>query len=313
MNISWDDAQLFLAIAETRSLSAAARVLRIGQPTVSRRLQQLEYEVGTALFLRRVDGVALTVAGERLVEPARKMAEWAGELNRAAAATDSRPHGLVRVTASPWVCFDFWAPFAGWFQAEQPGLRLEVLSTMQYLDLARGEADLAIRSKPPAHADVETVCTIDVENAVYVSKALAEKLPKKPSLAEIPWIGWAPPFENIPPQPQLEAMIDGFTPVFTADNFLVHLAAAEAGVGAMVLSRSYHRFARQNSLIALPVDLGPWAKVTAYLLSAKSGLDIPRVRIVAQAVEREMRAATNAKARRSRSKVGERASKLSLG
>ena len=82
MDISWDDARLFLAIAETGSFSGAARRLRIGQPTVSRRLAALEYAVGATLFRRSVDGAALTAAGERLVLPAKKMAEWAGELHR---------------------------------------------------------------------------------------------------------------------------------------------------------------------------------------------------------------------------------------
>ncbi|WP_237077857.1 helix-turn-helix domain-containing protein [Myxococcus xanthus] len=72
MDISWDDARLFLAIAETGSFSGG-----IGQPTVSRRLAALEYAVGASLFRRGVDGAVLTAAGERLVSPAKKMAEWA--------------------------------------------------------------------------------------------------------------------------------------------------------------------------------------------------------------------------------------------
>ena len=146
MDISWDDAKLFLAIAETGSLSGAARRLKLGQPTVTRRLAMLEYTVGAALFRRSVEGAALTSAGERLLGPAKKMAEWAGELHRAAEAHDGAPRGLVRVTSSPFICFDFLAPFAGFLAQKHPGLRLEVLSSVQYLDLARGEADLALRA-----------------------------------------------------------------------------------------------------------------------------------------------------------------------
>ncbi|QSQ21698.1 LysR family transcriptional regulator [Pyxidicoccus parkwayensis] len=288
MDISWDDARLFLAIAETGSLSEAARRLRVGQPTVSRRLAALEYSLGTALFRRSVDGAALTAAGERLVLPAKKMAEWAGELHRAAESADNSPKGLVRVTGSPYACFDFLAPFAAHVWQKHPGLRLEVLSTIQYLDLARGEADLALRMKPPTNADLKRVHTLHTPNAVMVSKSLKAKLPKKPTLQQIPWVAWSPPFEAVPPNPQLESLIPGFSPVFTADNFLVMLSAVEAGVGAMVLSKLAHRFSRDRGLVPLDIDLGPYAKGETHLVCAKSALDIPRVRKVSELLVEEM-------------------------
>jgi DNA-binding transcriptional LysR family regulator len=288
MDISWEDARLFLAVAESGSLSKAARQLRIGQPTVSRRLAALEYALGASLFRRTVEGAVLTAAGERLLVPARKMAEWAGELNRAAQSRDNTPRGLVRVTSSPFVCFDFLAPFAGFVAKEHAGLRLEVLSSIQNLDLARGEADLAMRGRAPDNPDLTTVFTLEVENAVFVSKRLKARLPKKPSLGELPWIAWAPPYESVPPNPQLESMIPGFTPAFTADNFLVQLAAAQAGVGAMVLGRVWHRFSQEWPLVPLDVDLGPWARSPLHLVCAKSALDIPRVRRMSELLVSEL-------------------------
>ncbi|MGA9521156.1 MAG: LysR family transcriptional regulator [Myxococcaceae bacterium] len=288
MDISWEDARLFLAIAELGSLSKAARQLRIGQPTVSRRLAELEYAVGASLFRRGVEGAALTAAGERLLVPARKMAEWAGELNRAAESRDPSPRGLVRFASSPFVCGDFLVPFAGFLAQKQPQLRLEVLSSIQYLDLARGEADLALRTHAPSNPDLTTVFTLEVENAVFVSRELKSRLPEKPSLAQLPWVAWAPPFDSVPPNPQLAAAIPGFTPAFTADNFLVLLAAAEAGIGAMVLGRIQHRFSRDRALVPLDLDLGPWAKGPLHLVCAKSALDIPRIRRVSELVVEEL-------------------------
>jgi DNA-binding transcriptional LysR family regulator len=288
MDISWDDARLFLAIAETGSFSGAARRLRVGQPTVSRRLAALEYAVGATLFRRSVDGAALTAAGERLVLPAKKMAEWAGELHRAAESADTSPRGLVRVTGSPYACFDFLAPFSAHVARKHPGLRLEVLSTVQYLDLARGEADLALRSKPPTNADLKRVYTLKTHNAVFVAKSLKARLPKKPTLQQVPWVAWAPPYEAVTPNPQLESLIPGFAPVFTADNYLVMLAAAEAGVGAMVLGGLQHRFRKDRGLVPLDIDLGPYAHGEVHLVCAKSALDIPRVRKVSELLVDEL-------------------------
>lgn len=288
MDISWEDARLFLAVAEAGSVSGAARALRLGQPTVTRRLGLLEHQLGAALFRRSVRGVSLTPAAERLLEPARRMADWAGEFQRAANAADRSPSGVVRVTASPFVCFDFVAPFAGFVRARHPKLSLEVLSGIQYLDLVRGEADVALRSRRPTGDDLVLVRSLRVENAVFVAKSLAARLPRRPTLAQLPWVAWNPQYAQVPPNPQLEAAIPGFAPAFTADSYLVLYAAAEAGLGAMVLPRHRHRFSRPTSLVPLDVDLGPHAASEVHLVCARSGLGVARVRCVVELLEAEL-------------------------
>jgi DNA-binding transcriptional LysR family regulator len=260
----------------------------LGQPTVSRRLAALEYALGEALFRRSVSGAAVTSAGERLLPAARKMAEWAAEVDRAK-DLDRAPRGMVRITAPPFVACDFVAPFAGWLRHRHPKLRLEVLSTMLYLDLARGEADLALRARPATQADLLTVCSVEFDNAVFVSRELAARLPKRARLDQLPWVAWAPPWDQLPPNPQLEAAIPDFEPTFTSDHFMVNLAAAEAGMGAIVLSRKRHRNARRWGLVPLSVDLGPFQRGAMHLVCAKSAYDVPRIRLVAQLLEAELR------------------------
>lgn len=289
MDIPWEDVRLFLAIAESGSLTAAARKLRLGQPTVSRRLAALEYALGAGLFRRAPDGVRITAAGTRLLEPARRMAEWAGEVGRAAEKRHEGPSGLVRVTAAPYVAAHVLAPFAALLQKRQPGLRLEVLSTMHYLDLARGEADLALRPIAPTQADLVAVHSQESANAVFATPALAAGLPKRARLTDLPWIAWAPPYENLPPNPQLAQLMPGYQPAFTSDNFLVNLAAAEAGVGAMVLPLLKLR-APHRALVPLRLDLGPFSRSVVHLVCARSALDIPRVRLVADLLVAELRA-----------------------
>lgn len=288
MDVSWDDVQLFLAVAETGSVTGAARRLGIGQPTVSRRLVALEYRLGAALFRRSVSGSLLTAAGERLLLPARRMAEWAAELERAADAGAVSPRGIVRVTAAHGVAADFVAPFAAWLAIKSPRLRLEVLSGVQSLDLGRGEADLALRIRGGEHPGLKTVQSLAFDSAVFVAKDLAARLPPTPSLADLPWIAWAAPYDQTPPNPLLQAAIPDFAPVFSSDNFLVNLAAAEAGVGAIVLPRLRHRFSRPTNLVALPLDLGPRARGTLQLVCAPSAYDIPRIRLVADLIAAEL-------------------------
>ena len=289
MDIPWEDVRLFLAVAEAGSVSGAARALRLGQPTVSRRLAALEHTLGAALFVRSVGGAKPTAAGTRLLVPAIRMAEWAGEVGRAAEKREQGPAGLVRVTAAPFVAADLLAPFAGLVAKRHPGLRLEVLSTMSYLDLARGEADLALRQRPADHSDLTTVHTQEYEAAVFVHRDLAARLPRRPKLTDLRWIAWAPPYQSLPPNPQLADLMPDYQPAFTSDHFLVQLAAAEAGLGAIVLPRLRHRFTRPSALVPLRVDLGSFARGAVHLVCARSALDIPRVRAVAGMLVDELR------------------------
>lgn len=293
MHIPWDEVQLFLAIAEARSVTAAARRLQITQPTASRRLSQLESLLGERLFVRSVEGVALTPFAERMLEPARRMAEWAGEVDRAAARTESSPRGVVRITAPPGIAFELVAPFAAWLRGVLPDVTLEVVSSVQYVDLVRREADLALRvSGSGGQKDLVTIASLEHGVGVFGSPAYARSLPKSPRMTDIAWIGWAPPLEHISPNPELAKLIPGFRPVFASDDFLVQLRAAEAGIGAIFLGRARHRFSASN-LVELDVDFGD-LKRTLHLVCAKSALDIPRVRAVADLLVRELEHASEA-------------------
>jgi DNA-binding transcriptional LysR family regulator len=287
MHIPWEEVQLLLAVAEARSLTAAARRLRITQPTASRRLSQLESALGERLFVRSVEGVTPTPFGERMLEPARRMAEWAGEVGRAAERAESTPSGVVRITAPPGVAFEVLAPFAAWLRSKMPEVQLEVVSTIHYIDLVRREADLALRLTVSNQKELETLASLEHGVGVYGSADYAKSLPKKPRIGDIAWIGWAPPLDHLSPNPELAKLIPGFRPVFASDDFLVQLRAAEAGVGAMFLGRARHRFSTAT-LVELDVDVGPLRR-SLHLVCAKTALDIPRVRAVAALLVTELR------------------------
>jgi DNA-binding transcriptional LysR family regulator len=292
MDIPWEDVRIFLAVAETRSLSAAARRLKVAQPTVSRRIAELESRLGEALFTRTVNGTTPTPHAERLLEPARRMAEWSGEIERAAERRDARPSGTVRLTAPPGVAFDFVAPFALGLREKLPEVRLEVVATLAYLDLVRREADLALRTRRPTQRDLVTLGEIEMDVGAFASPAYRDRLKKRYTAADVDWICWAPPLDHLSPNPELAAMIPGFRPAFASDDFLVQLGAARAGVGAITLGRARHRdFSNTKDLVELDLDLGP-VRAGLYLVAARSALEIPRVRAVADILAHELGRAT---------------------
>ncbi|HVY25070.1 MAG TPA: LysR family transcriptional regulator [Polyangiaceae bacterium] len=288
MDVSWDDVRLFLAVADRGSLTEAARHLKVGQPTVSRRLAELEASVGYALFERSVEGTRLTSQGERWLEPARRMAEWAGELTLTAESRESSPAGVVRITAPPGVAYDFVAPFAAFLRDEFPKIRLQVVARVEYVDLSRREADIALRGREPTQRDLTVVHSLTHLNDAFASKSYIAKLPKKPRLSDIGFIAWAPPFEQLTPNPQLEAMIPQFQPAFAADDYIVQLRAAEAGIGAMFLPKIRHRYNRESGLMPLGLDLGPHAQGQIHVVCAKSALGVARIRAVAELLADEL-------------------------
>jgi DNA-binding transcriptional LysR family regulator len=156
---------------------------------------------------------------------------------------------------------------------------------VQYLDLVRREADLALRLTPGS-PELLTLASLRHEVGAFASPAYAKTLPKKPRLSDVAWIGWAPPLDHLSPNPELAKMIPGFEPVFASDDFLVQLRAAEAGIGAIFLGRVKHRFSTAT-LVELDVDVGPIVR-SLHLVCAKSALDIPRVRAVADLLVREL-------------------------
>ena len=101
MKLRWDDLKLFVAVHEQGSLSAAARVLKLGQPTLSRRIAELEEAIGETLFERKSLGTVLTAAGSKLLPAAQSMAEWANEAELQVQKQTYLPQGTVRVAAPP--------------------------------------------------------------------------------------------------------------------------------------------------------------------------------------------------------------------
>jgi DNA-binding transcriptional LysR family regulator len=287
MNIPWGDLQLFLAIAETGSLSAAARRLRVTQPTVSRRLAELEETLREPVFLRGVEGTSLTPLGESLLEPARRMAEWSAEADRAADGADQSPRGVVRITTTPGSAFDFLAPFAAHLARCLPEVRLEVIAAVRNLDLTRREADLALRVQPSPQRELLCLASIEFDVKVFAAPSYIERLPRGYTLADVGFIGWTPALDHLTPNPQLAALIPDFRPVFAADDYIVQLRAAEAGVGAVVLGQVHHRFSFPTNLVPLKLDLGP-LRAGIHLLAARSALQIPRVRAVADLLVAEL-------------------------
>lgn len=287
MALQWDDLRIFLAVCEAGSLSGGARRLKISQPTLSRRIAEMEYEIGEPLFVRKNQGVTLTKAGTRLLPAAQGMAQWATEATRSLDAKNSPVSGRVRITAAPSYAFDFLAPIAERLKRKHPQITLEVLASTERLNLSRGEADIALRRYPSDDPDLIAVDEVVVPIGVYASRDYAQRLPSKYDFRDLDWIVWAGDREMVSPNPELAARIPDFRPVFTSDDYSVQVAACQAGVGAMILLKTSHRLKRPGELVELKLELPSSLRAELTIVCHKRMTDLPKVRTVVDVLRQE--------------------------
>jgi DNA-binding transcriptional LysR family regulator len=145
--VDWDDLRFFLIVARCGTLSAAARELRVTQPTVGRRITTLEQRLGAKLFIRRSDGFVPSSWGMRVLEHAERMEQSALAVERRVSGRDEGLRGTVRITASEWLVTSVLSPLLGPLLARHSQLTIEILADQRHVNLARREADLAIRPR----------------------------------------------------------------------------------------------------------------------------------------------------------------------
>jgi DNA-binding transcriptional LysR family regulator len=154
--MDWDDARVFLAVARHGSLRAAGRALGLSQPTIGRRLAAFEAAFdGPALFDRLPEGLRLNAAGEALLPAAEQLELAALALERRRAASSPALSGTVRVSVGEWAAGFLARCLTDAADAALPsGITLELVETQQTANLARREADLALRHHPPESGDL---------------------------------------------------------------------------------------------------------------------------------------------------------------
>ncbi|OMH38213.1 LysR family transcriptional regulator [Motiliproteus sp. MSK22-1] len=151
MNLSWDDLRYFLTAARAGTVTAAGNQLGVSYTTVSRRIQQLEAQLGVLLFERTPSGYLLTAEGESIIARAEGMEDTFLSISRDLLARDAQLSGPLRVTMPEPVASILVAPHLAEFQQRFPQIRLELLIGQETLDLSAREADIAIRvtNEPP--------------------------------------------------------------------------------------------------------------------------------------------------------------------
>lgn len=174
--LDWDDLRFFLAVARDRTMSEAARTLRVAQPTVGRRIAAFERKLGARLFVRSAAGWALSPAGLSMLPNAEEMEAQALAAENRASGRDAGLDGEVRITASEWIIATVLAPRLTPLLAHHPALSIDLVAEARKLNLFRREADIALRPSKFQQLDIFQRAVAVIQFGLYASDEYLARL-----------------------------------------------------------------------------------------------------------------------------------------
>ena len=168
----WDDLQHFLAVAHHGSTLAAGRALGVDQSTVQRRLSELERRIGQSLVQRQPTGYRLTEFGQEMLPFAETVERAVLAFERQMEVLGAEATGVIRMTCpEPIVHRITQTGMIDRFHARHPALKLQFVMSDKYMDLHKGDADVALRSGDTDDGELVGRKIGDSVWAVYASKA----------------------------------------------------------------------------------------------------------------------------------------------
>jgi DNA-binding transcriptional LysR family regulator len=167
----WNDLRYFLTVAREGSTLSAAKALGVSQPTVQRRLAALQERIDRRLVEHHPTGYRLTELGKTLFPHAEDVERSVATFQRQVMSGGKELSGTLRVTCPEGLASRFLAPLIELFRAKYPTLRVDLIMTDRRLDLAKGEAEIAVRMYEPGDDSLVARRIADAPWAIYASRA----------------------------------------------------------------------------------------------------------------------------------------------
>lgn len=233
--MDWSDLRIFLAIARTGTLGAAARQLGQSQPTMGRRLRALEAAVGQTLFQRTGDGFVLTEEGSVVLGHAERMEEEALAVERQLAGQGRQLEGNLRLSSSDWFGLHVLSPVLAEFALLHPGVTVELLTDARLYSLPRREADMVFRIARFDDPEVISRRLLHMPYGLYIRRGLPH--PQRGDGAGCRLITMDTAFDGMPDVGWLRRSLPRATIAMRSNNRDVQARLCAAGAGLAVLPR----------------------------------------------------------------------------
>ena len=232
----WDLFQSLHAVLEAGTLSAAAKLRGLTQPTLGRHIETLEQRLGSPLFLRSPRGLQPTDLALELKPHLHDMAAAASAAVRDASGAADSLVGSIRITASEIVGAEVLPPMLTTFREAHPGIVIELMMSNIVDDLSRREADIAVRMAPPTQNALVAKKVGEVELGFFASPKYLERHGTPDSFAELDdhvIIGFDGPRRSVRDLAGTMVDVSRETFHFRTDSDLAQLAmiCADYGIG----------------------------------------------------------------------------------
>lgn len=228
---NWTDLSYLVALARAGRLALASERLKVDATTISRRIAALERALGARLFEREKGSFSLTAAGQKVALRAERIEFEIDEIKREVAGIDAEVSGLVRVTAPPWMVSHVLLPSLSKLQEKHNDLTLELVAEARNLDVARRDADIAVRMSRPVkelRAVARRLTTLDF--AIYG--------PAGADPRRLRWISFESNMSGLPQSGWIaDAMRNekAVQPALLVNDAGIALDATAAGIGKTIL------------------------------------------------------------------------------
>ncbi len=230
----WDDYRYFLAVKRTGSFSAAARFLKVSQPTVARHISVLEHRLDVRLFDQVTNGTMLTPAGAALTGKIEEMERLAESLKFEDLPLESKHTGTITVTATQTFASHWLAAKIDAFSHLFPDISVRCIASDAVLNIEDREVDIAFRLGRPKNSSVIGSRIAHIETGIYSSTTYAQRfgIPEKlDDLKNHKIVGTGDPIAKFPQIQELENLANQIPATASTNCSHTYISLALAGQG----------------------------------------------------------------------------------
>ena len=243
---NWDLFRLFSVVARVGSVNRAAQELGMSQPTLSRRLKELERYINAPLFFRASSGVKLTQEGEDLRRSAAELMQAFEAFQRDLRSRVGERSSVVRISASEGLTKHWLLPRVRKLRESNGRARLEIIATVEQQSLAKSDLDFVIRMGDPGDNELIGKKVAAVPFGIFASAGYLAEQPAPRSPAELKdhdIIGYTSDFVGLSSARNSQVpLFEYFSAAADARSSVRvmpvanHFAAASAGLGLALLA-----------------------------------------------------------------------------
>ena len=237
-HLDWDGYRFLLGVVDHGGLIKASQALGVSQPTVGRKIKQLEDQLETRIFDRKPEGYCLTEEGHRVVAGAEAMARHAKAIEQDFSGCDKRLEGCVAVTLTETMAQSILLPELPAFRSEYPEIELQLQTCIEKLDLNRQESHVAIRIGDPGSDTLYGNVVGQMSYGLYGARSYLDRYGRPDSvemLASHALIDAHGEIEHLPQARHLRELMSSASKALCCTSVLGQYQAMVSGLGLTTL------------------------------------------------------------------------------